>query len=45
MELASTLPGEPLYAAMGFEVTKCFDPLITDGTTLPLAYMKKQLAK
>jgi len=44
MELAATLPGEPLYAAMGYEVTKRFDQPMTDGTTLPLAYMKKQLA-
>jgi len=44
MELASTMPGEPLYAAMGYEVTQRVDYPMTDGTTLPLAYMKKQLS-
>ena len=44
MELVATMPGEPLYAAMGYEVTKRFDHLMTDGTTLPLAHMKKQLS-
>jgi len=44
MELVATMPGEPLYAAMGYEATKRFDQPIQDGTTLPLAHMKKQLA-
>jgi GNAT superfamily N-acetyltransferase len=44
MELVATMPGEPLYAALGYEVTKRFDQPMTDGTTLPLAHMKKQLA-
>ncbi len=43
MELVSTLPGEPLYAAMGYEVTRRFDEPLADGTNLPLAHMKKQL--
>jgi hypothetical protein len=32
-----------LNAAMGYEVTNRFEQPMTDGTTLPLAYMKKQL--
>lgn len=43
MELVATMPGEPLYAAMGYEVTRRFDQPMADGTTLPLAHMKKQL--
>lgn len=43
MELGATLPGEPLYAAMGYEVTDRFDIPMADGTTLPCAHMKKQL--
>ncbi|HEX9839274.1 MAG TPA: GNAT family N-acetyltransferase [Anaerolineales bacterium] len=43
MELGATLPGEPLYAAMGYEVTDRFDIPMADGTTLPCAHMIKQL--
>ena len=43
MELGATLPGEPLYAAMGYEVTDRFDIPMGDGTTLPCAHMKKEL--
>ena len=43
MELASTLPGEPLYAATGYEVTQRFDFAMPDGVTLPLAHMVKSL--
>jgi len=44
MELGATLPGEPLYAALGYEVTDRFDIPMADGTTLPVAHMKKQLS-
>ena len=44
MELGATLPGEPLYAALGYEVTDRFDIAMGDGTTLPCAHMKKQLS-
>ncbi len=44
MELVATLPGEPLYAAMGYVVTRQFDQPMTDGIMLPLAHMKKSLA-
>jgi GNAT superfamily N-acetyltransferase len=43
MELASTLPGEPLYSAMGYQVTRRLDYPMPDGTSLPLAYMHKLL--
>lgn len=44
MELVATMPGEPLYAAMGYEVTRRFDQPMADSTALPLAHMKKSLA-
>ena len=44
MELVATMPGEPLYAAMGYEVTERFDIPMSDGTGLPAAHMKKELA-
>lgn len=43
MELVATMPGEPLYAAMGYAVTRRFDQPMTDGTTLSLAHMQKHL--
>lgn len=43
MELAATLPGEPLYAAMGYEATERVDYPV-NGSTLPLVYMRKDLA-
>ncbi len=43
MELVATMPGEPLYAAMGYEVTRRFDQPVADGTLIPLAHMKKSL--
>jgi GNAT superfamily N-acetyltransferase len=43
MELGATLPGEPLYAAMGFTVTERFDIAMPDGVTLPGAHMVKSL--
>lgn len=43
MELVTTLPGEPLYAAMGYTVTRRFDVPMADGETLPVASMTKAL--
>lgn len=43
MELVATLPGEPLYAAMGYAVTKRFDVTMPDGEVLPVAHMVKAL--
>jgi GNAT superfamily N-acetyltransferase len=44
MEMGATLPGEPLYAAMGYEVSDRFDIEMPDGVTLPCAHMTKELA-
>jgi GNAT superfamily N-acetyltransferase len=41
LELVATLPGEPLYAAMGYAVTERIDIPMSDGTTLPAAHMQK----
>ena len=44
MELAATLPGEPLYAALGYAVSKRFDVPMADGEVLPVAQMVKEFA-
>ena len=44
MELVATLPGEPLYAAMGYEVYERFHIPMKDGVPLPAARMRKNLA-
>jgi len=44
MELVATLPGEPLYAAMGYTTTRRFEVTMPDGQTLPVAHMGKSLA-
>jgi GNAT superfamily N-acetyltransferase len=41
LELVATLPGEPLYAAMGYAVTERMHIPMSDGITLPAAHMKK----
>ena len=41
MELAATLPGEPLYAALGYQVSKRFDVPMPGGEVLPVAQMVK----
>ena len=38
MELGATLPGEPLYAAMGYTVTTRFNIVMPDGERLPAAH-------
>lgn len=43
MELVATLPGEPLYAALGYAVVKRFEVAMPDGETLPVAQMVKSL--
>ena len=42
MELVATLPGEPLYAAMGYAVTRRLEIPMANGVTLPAAHMQKQ---
>jgi GNAT superfamily N-acetyltransferase len=44
MALGATLPGEPLYAAMGYAVTDRFVIARPDGEQLPCAHMAKPLA-
>jgi hypothetical protein len=44
MELGATLPGEPLYAAMGYTVTDRFEIPLPDGESLLAAHMAKSLA-
>ena len=41
LALVATLPGEPLYAAMGYTVTARIDIPMRDGLTLPAAHMHK----
>jgi N-acetylglutamate synthase-like GNAT family acetyltransferase len=43
MDLGATLPGEPLYAAMGYVVTELFEIPTPDGISIPAAQMQKQL--
>jgi hypothetical protein len=42
-ELGATLPGEPLYAAMGYEVVERFQLQFPDGEEFPLVKMSKAL--
>ena len=41
LALVATLPGELLYAAMGYAVTEGMEIPMSDGITLPAAHMKK----
>lgn len=43
IELAATLPGEPLYRALGYQATERFDIPLPDGLGLPVAHMRKQI--
>lgn len=43
LELASTLPGEPLYKASGFEVLERFDLELPGGMRVPLTRMGRAL--
>ena len=43
LSLMSTLPGEPLYRALGFEPEAGVDYAMPDGTTLPLIPMTKAI--
>ncbi|MHB8494781.1 MAG: GNAT family N-acetyltransferase [Casimicrobiaceae bacterium] len=45
LELVSTLPGEPLYAAAGFEVTERFELALPGPIRVPVARMSRSLAK
>ena len=41
LALAATLPGEPLYSALGFEVRERIAVTLPDGTELPLTRMTR----
>ena len=43
LELAATLPGEPLYAALGFRPIERLAPTLPDGQQLPIVRMLKSL--
>ena len=43
MELASTLPGVPLYEAFGFEKRERIDVPMPDGVVLPVIRMERAL--
>ncbi|MBD2767307.1 GNAT family N-acetyltransferase [Hymenobacter sp. BT664] len=43
LELAATLPGEPLYRALGYEASTHFTHTFPDGEQLPLIRMHKAL--
>ncbi|PYS53141.1 MAG: GNAT family N-acetyltransferase [Acidobacteria bacterium] len=43
IELAATLPGEPLYKAFGYQIRERFDIPLPDGIGLPVALMRKQI--
>ncbi len=43
LELAATLPGEPLYRAFGFEVMERYEATLAGGARLPLVRMKKDI--
>jgi GNAT superfamily N-acetyltransferase len=42
LALVATLPGEPLYRALGFELTERFALRLPDGTEVPVAYMARR---
>ncbi|MDQ3013676.1 MAG: hypothetical protein M3X11_23595 [Acidobacteriota bacterium] len=44
IKLAATLPGEPLYAACGFQVIERIEATLPDGISLPITRMGKGIA-
>jgi len=43
MELGATLPGEPLYAALGYKSLAKIPAIMPDGEQLPIVKMRKEL--
>jgi GNAT superfamily N-acetyltransferase len=41
LELVATMPGEPLYRALGFEVAERFDLVLEQGVRVPVARMRR----
>jgi GNAT superfamily N-acetyltransferase len=44
LELAATLPGEPLYAALGFVAHERSSVMLPDGVALPIVRMTRPIA-
>ncbi|MFN7931318.1 MAG: GNAT family N-acetyltransferase [Blastocatellia bacterium] len=44
LELAATLPGEPLYRAVGYDAIERWEHQLADGVVLPLVRMGKSFA-
>ena len=43
LELVATMPGVPLYRALGFELGEQYSVALPDGVNLPVANMRRQL--
>ena len=43
LELMSTLPGEPLYRALGFGEVARLAPTLPDGVPLPVVQMRRAI--
>lgn len=43
LALVATLPGEPLYRALGFELTERFTLRLPDGAVIPVAHMSRMV--
>jgi GNAT superfamily N-acetyltransferase len=43
LALVATMPGEPLYRALGFELTERFALRLPDGTEVPVAHMSRRM--
>ncbi len=43
LELASTLPGEPFYSALGYSIIEPFDIPLPDNQSLPVIRMEKRI--
>jgi GNAT superfamily N-acetyltransferase len=43
LELVSTMPGEPLYRALGFTEVERFDLVLGGGVLVPVARMRRQV--
>ena len=44
LTLVATLPGEPLYQALGFKVTERFKLHLADGVDVPVARMNREVS-
>jgi GNAT superfamily N-acetyltransferase len=44
MELGATLPGVPLYEAMGYTAIERLDPVLPDGEVVGIVWMRKEFA-